>query len=65
MKDIFDRIYTERCRTLKKSQREMDDYVGVSVGTTYKLESGRISNINTILKYLNKLGLSIGIVKKG
>lgn len=62
MEEIIELIRIERAK-LKKTQSEMDEYVGVSTRTTYKLESGKINNCRVIEKYLDKCGYRLVAVK--
>jgi len=63
MEKFIELVRVERIIVLKKSQAEMDLYVGVSQHTTHKLEAGRISNYNTLNKYLTKCGYELQAVK--
>lgn len=62
MKQIIELIRIERAK-LRKTQSEMDEYVGVSTRTTYKLESGKINNCRIIEKYLDKCGYKLRAIR--
>lgn len=64
MQDLMGLVRNERL-DLGFTQFQMDEYIGVSKGTTQKIETNKIANCNIIKKYLDKLDYSIRYVKRG